>query len=167
MDLRNVSKWLESFFQRLRFDFRREIANKNVIVFCQEKKLEFENYKSFFLWLVCSYGEELKWKQKRKLLFLFHISLFLPFFFFYRIKSWIFKYLWENLKWTFLRWIAAAFLSSLCIWMCDKTIIWKFQSSNSPRIIMSGSRFHLSPPSGHKKKLHKLFLLQPPGERER
>lgn len=55
MDLRNVSKWLESFFQRLRFDFGREIANKNVIVFCQEKKyerkkkLEFENYKSFFM----------------------------------------------------------------------------------------------------------------------
>lgn len=37
-DLRDVSERLESFFQRLRFDFGREIANENVIVFCQEKK---------------------------------------------------------------------------------------------------------------------------------
>lgn len=57
MDLRDVSKWLESFFQRLRFDFGREIANKNVIVFCQERKKSLK-ITSFFMTSLQLYEEE-------------------------------------------------------------------------------------------------------------
>lgn len=39
MNSRNVPKWLKSLFQRLRFDFGRKITNKNVVVFCQKRKM--------------------------------------------------------------------------------------------------------------------------------
>lgn len=131
MDLRDVSKRLKSFFQRLCFDFGRKIANKNVIVFCQEKLYRLKITR--LLWLVCSlcvqcHCEELKWK-----VFLF-LSLKLSVAF-YRIKSWIFKDFRERVRKRisnghFSRWIAAVLLLVMYVWQNHRIKILCSNASN-------------------------------------